>query len=61
MIVEGEDQPPELPRDVHSLPCHILEKVSGCGDQRTTPRIRAVKVCPQTKEKDYETTLMEFK
>ena len=40
----------------------IPGKVSGFGQSRTTPRIKAVKVCPQTQEKEsYETTTMEFR
>lgn len=42
-------------------PC-VIGKVRGPCFQRTTPRIRAVKVCLQTKEKEsYETTIMDCK
>lgn len=63
MTVVGEDQQPELKRvTTTSLVPYILAKVSDHGDQRRTPTIKAVKVCPQTKEKESdETTIMEFK
>jgi hypothetical protein len=48
--------PSQLP-----LAAYILGKVTGCSDQRMTPRIKVVKVCPQTKGKDDEPTQMDFK
>lgn len=50
----GEDHQPELKGMTATSLVHtcILGKVSGCGDQRTTPRIKAVKVCAQTREKE---------
>lgn len=50
----GEDHQPELKGMTATSLVHtcILGKVSGCGHQRTTPRIKAVKVCAQTREKE---------
>lgn len=63
VTVVGEDQQPKLKEmTTTSLLPYILAKVSGHGDQRRTEMIGAVKVCPQTKEKEgYETTILEFK